>query len=202
MKKLMLVLTLAIAGLQSSVEANPNDTILIYKGTVNSLAVGDDLTDKSRRGVYVIIGRDKQEAEIISFYKLGTQKFFHDFGKFDIHTRNIQGDNSAVFAMFDHQSQSQQAFVLNDFAVYFFGKEAPATIDNSGLKFTVAPTLTGVLRNFSQASILDPALYVQQNFTVTLNPELSVKSNNASQFVSEAANTIRAILSNKGFNAD
>jgi hypothetical protein len=202
MKKLLLVLTLALAGLQTRAAANSNDTILIYKGTVSSIAVGDNLTDKSQRGVYVIIGRDKQEAQIITFYKLGTKKLFHDFGIFDIHSRNIEGDNSKVFAMFDHQAQSQQAFVLNDFAVYFFGKEGQATIDNGGLKFNVAPMLSGVLRNFSQASILDPALYVQQNFTVTLNLPLTVNSNNASQFVSEAANTIRAILSNKGFNAD
>jgi hypothetical protein len=202
MKQLMLVLTLAIAGLQTRAAANPNDTLLVYKGNVSSIAVGDNLTDKSQRGVYVIIGRDKQEAEIISFYKLGPKKFYHDFGKFDIHSRNIEADNSKVYAMFDHQSQSSQAFVLNDFAVYFFGKEGQATIDNSGFQFAVAPTLTGVLRNFSQASILDPALYVQQNFTVTLNLPLTMNSNNASQLVAAAANTIRAILTNKGYNAD
>ena len=42
----------------------------------------------------------------------------------------------------------------------------------------------------------------QQNFTVTLNLPLTLNSNNASQFVADAATTIRAILSNKGYNAD
>ncbi len=202
MKKLMLVLSLAMVGLQAKVVANPNDTLLVYKGVVNSLAIGNDLTDKSVRGVYVIIGRDKQEAEIISFYKLGSKKFYHDSGVFDIRSKNIQADNSVVYSVFEHQSESQQAFKLNDFAVYFAGKQGSFKIDNGAVKFPVPGALSGVLRNFSQASILDPTFYAQQNFTVALNTALTVDVNNASQVVSDAGNTVRAILTNKGYNSD